>query len=79
MSGAIVLVALILIHAVVFFPAEIANATAGLVFGFWVALPMVLARLGRVGRDRLLPRRLVGRPLAVRLAGEKRVAAGEDV
>ena len=50
--GAIVLVALILIHAVVFFPAEIANATAGLVFGFWVALP----RAGRVARVRGRPR-----------------------
>ena len=33
-TGAIVLVSLILVHAVVLFPAEIVNATAGLVFGF---------------------------------------------
>jgi uncharacterized membrane protein YdjX (TVP38/TMEM64 family) len=38
--GAIVLVGLILTHAVVFFPAEIPNATAGLVFGFAVALAL---------------------------------------
>lgn len=46
MVGPIVLVGLILTHAVVFFPAEIPNATAGLVFGFAVALPLVVvARL----------------------------------
>jgi uncharacterized membrane protein YdjX (TVP38/TMEM64 family) len=38
-----VLVGLILLHSVVFFPAEIVNATAGLVYGFWVALPLVMA------------------------------------
>src|SRR3954468_25108251 len=40
--GAFVVVALILAHAVIFFPAEIVNATAGLAFGFWVAFPIVL-------------------------------------
>ena len=41
-TGALIVVALILLHAVVFFPAEIVNATAGLAFGFWVAFPLVL-------------------------------------
>ena len=77
--GAIVLVALILAHAVVFFPAEIANATAGLVFGFWVALPIVLLAWVASGVLAYFLGAWVGRPLAVRLAGEKRVASAEDL
>ena len=45
--GGFVVVALILAHAVIFFPAEIVNATAGLAFGFWVAFPIVLRLVGR--------------------------------
>ena len=77
--GAVVLVTLILIHAVVFFPAEIANATAGLVFGFWVAFPMVLAAWVASGVLAYFLGSWVGRPLAVRLAGEKRVGAAEQL
>jgi len=38
-----ILAALILVHAVVLFPAEIANTAAGLMYGFAVALPLVMA------------------------------------
>ena len=75
--GAIVLVSLILIHAVVLFPAEIANATAGLVYGFWVALPIVLAAWVASGLIAYYLGVLVGRPVAVRLAGEERVKVAE--
>jgi uncharacterized membrane protein YdjX (TVP38/TMEM64 family) len=77
--GAIVLVVLILVHAVVFFPAEIANATAGLVFGFWVALPIVWLAWVASGVIAYFLGAWVGRPLAVRLAGEKRVASAEEL
>ena len=43
--GAIVLVSLILVHAVVLFPAEIPNAVAGLVYDSWTQL----AKLYRAG------------------------------
>ena len=56
MTGALVIVALILVHAVVFFPAEIVNATAGLAFGFWVAFPIVMVSWVRVRADRVLAR-----------------------
>ena len=75
--GALVLVALILVHAVLFFPAEIANATAGLVFGFLVAFPMVLVAWVASGLIAYYLGVAVGRPLAVRLAGERRVTAAE--
>ena len=56
-TGALVIVALILVHAVVFFPAEIVNATAGLAYGFWVAFPLVMVVVGALGADRVLARR----------------------
>ena len=77
--GAIVLVALILTHAVVFFPAEIPNATAGLVFGFAVALPLVVVAWLASGLLAYWLGAVAGRPIALRLAGERRVAVAERV
>ncbi len=78
-AGAAILAALILVHSVVLFPAEIANAAAGLMYGFAVALPLVMAAwtvslllayaLGAVA----------GRPVALRLAGRRRVELAERV
>jgi len=77
--GAIVLVGLILTHAVVFFPAEIPNATAGLVFGFAVGLPLVVVAWLVSGLIAYWLGAVAGRPLALRLAGEQRVAIAERV
>jgi uncharacterized membrane protein YdjX (TVP38/TMEM64 family) len=78
-TGAAVLVGLILVHAVVLFPAEIVNATAGLVFGFAVALPLVLAAWLVSALIAYWLGMVAGRPLALRLAGEERVALAERV
>jgi uncharacterized membrane protein YdjX (TVP38/TMEM64 family) len=78
-GGAILVVALILVHAVVLFPAEIVNATAGLVFGFWVALPMVMVAWALSGLLAYWLGYALGRPVAVKLAGERRVAIAERV
>jgi uncharacterized membrane protein YdjX (TVP38/TMEM64 family) len=78
-GGALVLVGIILAHAVVLFPAEIPNAVAGLVYGIALALPLVMVAWTISG---LLAYGLgvwIGRPLAVRLAGEERVATAEHV
>jgi uncharacterized membrane protein YdjX (TVP38/TMEM64 family) len=77
--GAVVLVGLILTHAVIFFPAEIPNATAGLVFGFGVALPLVVVAWLVSGLIAYWLGTVAGRPLALRLAGEQRVAVAERV
>jgi uncharacterized membrane protein YdjX (TVP38/TMEM64 family) len=77
--GALVVVALILAHAVVFFPAEIVNATAGLAFGFWIAFGIVLLSWVASGLLAYWLGRVAGRPLAVRLAGERRVAQAEGL
>ena len=76
-TGALVIVALILVHAVVFFPAEIVNATAGLAYGFWVAFPIVMVSWVLSGLIAYWLGAVAGRPLAVRLAGEKRGGAAE--
>ncbi|HMI72156.1 MAG TPA: hypothetical protein VK510_19315 [Solirubrobacteraceae bacterium] len=75
--GAIVLVGLILTHAVVFFPAD--NTTAGLVFGFAVGLPLVVVAWLASGLIAYWLGVFAGRPLAIRLAGENRVAIAERV
>jgi uncharacterized membrane protein YdjX (TVP38/TMEM64 family) len=78
-AGAAVLVGLILVHAVVLFPAEIVNATAGLVFGFAIALPLVMVAWLVSALIAYWLGVVAGRPLALRLAGEHRVAVAERV
>src|SRR4051812_47531638 len=70
--GAFVVVALVLAHAVIFFPAEIVNATAGLAFGFWVAFPIVLASWVVSGLLAYWLGRHARRPSARPLAGGSR-------
>src|SRR3954463_1878418 len=40
--GVLVLLAVILSHAIIPFPSELVTGAAGFVYGFWVALPMLL-------------------------------------
>jgi uncharacterized membrane protein YdjX (TVP38/TMEM64 family) len=75
--GAVVVVALILAHSVLFFPAEVVNATAGLVYGFAVALPLVVVAWAVSGMIAYWLGVVAGRPLALRLMGPARVAAAE--
>jgi uncharacterized membrane protein YdjX (TVP38/TMEM64 family) len=42
-GGALIVYALGLVHAFVWYPAEILDAAAGYVFDFWVALPLVMS------------------------------------
>jgi len=41
-GGVLIVLALALAHAVVWYPAEILDAAAGFVYGFWVALPLIM-------------------------------------
>jgi uncharacterized membrane protein YdjX (TVP38/TMEM64 family) len=78
-AGAAILVCLILLHAVVLFPAEIANAAAGLMYGFVAGFALVMAAWTA---SLLLAYALgatAGRPLALRLAGRERVELAERV
>ena len=78
-AGAAVLVGLILIHAVLPFPAEIVNAAAGLVFGVLVALPMVIVAWLVSALLAYWLGAEAGRPIATRLMGERRVQLAERV
>ncbi len=42
-TGALIVLALGLVHVVVWYPAEILDAAAGYVYGFWVAMPLIMA------------------------------------
>ncbi|GAC1438612.1 MAG: hypothetical protein NVSMB51_14850 [Solirubrobacteraceae bacterium] len=76
-GGVLVLVAVVLAHTVVPFPAEIPTAVAGFVYGFAIGLPLMAASflasalLAYALADR------IGRPLARLVAGDTRLAATE--
>jgi uncharacterized membrane protein YdjX (TVP38/TMEM64 family) len=41
-GGVLIVLALALLHVVVWYPAEILDAAAGFVYGFWAALPLIM-------------------------------------
>ena len=58
-----------LVHAVVPFPSELVNAAAGFVYGFWIALPLVLVGWTVSALATYAIGRGAARPLLLRLAG----------
>jgi uncharacterized membrane protein YdjX (TVP38/TMEM64 family) len=42
-SGALIVLVIGLVHVFVWYPAEILDAAAGYVYGFWVAMPLIMA------------------------------------
>ena len=75
-GGALVLAGLMLVHAVIPFPSELLNAAAGFVYGFWLALPLVLAGWLLSALATYAIGRGAGRPLLLRLVGEARLDEG---
>ena len=75
-AGALVLVALMLVHAVVPFPSELINAAAGFVYGFWIALPLVLAGWLLSALATYAIGRHAARPVLQRFIGEERLEEG---
>jgi uncharacterized membrane protein YdjX (TVP38/TMEM64 family) len=75
-AGALVLAGLMLVHAVLPFPSELVNAAAGFVYGFWIALPLVLAGWLLSALATYAIGRGAARPLLLRLAGEERLEEG---
>lgn len=78
-SGALLVVALAVAHAVVWYPAEILDAAAGYVFGFWVALPLIMASWVLSGLIAYYIGRHAARPLLYRFVGEHRFTRLEDM
>jgi uncharacterized membrane protein YdjX (TVP38/TMEM64 family) len=75
-AGVLVLAGLMLVHAVVPFPSELVNAAAGFVYGFWVALPLVLAGWLLSALATYAIGRSAARPLLLRLVGARRLEEG---
>lgn len=76
-TGVLVLVAIMLIHAVVLFPSEIVTATAGFVYGFFGALPIVVGGWLASALLTYWLGRHAGRPLLRRLVGGARLEQAE--
>jgi uncharacterized membrane protein YdjX (TVP38/TMEM64 family) len=70
--GPLTILALCLIHSFVFYPAEIVDAAAGFVYGFWPALALVMAGWLLNGLVCWAIGRSVARPLLERLLGRER-------
>jgi len=71
-AGPLMILALALIHAVVFYPAEIVNAAAGFAYGFWAALALMMAGWLLSGLLCFAVGRSVARPLLDRWFGTER-------
>jgi uncharacterized membrane protein YdjX (TVP38/TMEM64 family) len=70
--GVVLVVALGLAHAVIWYPAEILDAAAGFVYGFGPAMPLVMFAWVLNGLASYAIGVNAGRPLIYRLAGEER-------
>ena len=71
-GGVALLYALIAIHTFVWYPAEIIDAAAGFVFGFWPAFAMVMSGWVAQGLAAYAIGRTAARPLLYRFIGEER-------
>jgi uncharacterized membrane protein YdjX (TVP38/TMEM64 family) len=71
-AGPLLILALTLIHAVVFYPAEIVDAAAGLAYGFLPALALMMAGWVLSGLACFFVGRSVARPLLDRWFGSAR-------
>jgi uncharacterized membrane protein YdjX (TVP38/TMEM64 family) len=77
-AGVAILYALIAIHTFVWYPAEIVDAAAGFVYGFWPAFLMVMAGWVAQGLAAYAIGRKAARPLLYRFIGEARFARLEE-
>lgn len=78
-AGPLLILALTLLHAVVFYPAEIVDAAAGFVYGFWAALALVMVGWVLSGLICFAAGHSVARPLLDRWLGEERFERAEGM
>ena len=76
-GGAALVLALTIVHTIVWYPAEIIDAAAGFVFGFWPALALVHSGWIVSGVLAYGVGTRAARPLVARIAGEARLADAE--
>jgi uncharacterized membrane protein YdjX (TVP38/TMEM64 family) len=78
LAGPLLILVLALIHAVVFYPAEIVDAAAGLVYGFFPAMVLMMSGWLLSGLVCFAIGRSVARPLLDRWLGEERFERTEQ-
>jgi uncharacterized membrane protein YdjX (TVP38/TMEM64 family) len=78
-GGALLVVWLAMVHAVVWYPAEILDAATGYVFGFGVGFPLVMGSWVLSGLASYAIGRYGARPLLYRIAGEERFVRLEEL
>lgn len=71
-AGVALVIGLAIIHTIVWYPAEILDTAAGYVYGFWPALPLIMACWVASGLLAYMIGRHAARPLLYRLVGEER-------
>jgi uncharacterized membrane protein YdjX (TVP38/TMEM64 family) len=76
--GALVLLALVLAHAVIPYPAELTTAAAGYVYGFGLGWTLMMVAWFLTALLAYELAREVGRPVARRLIGERRLERAEQ-
>ena len=76
-GGVALLVGVILAHTFIWYPAEIVDAAAGFVYGFWPALALMMGGWLVQGMLAYAIGRRAARPLLLRLVGARRFARAE--
>jgi uncharacterized membrane protein YdjX (TVP38/TMEM64 family) len=71
-SGVLMVFVLGMLHAVIWYPAEILDAAAGYVYGFGPAMPLIMVTWVASGLAAYYIGRHAARPVLYRLAGEER-------
>lgn len=72
-----ILAGLMIVHTFVWYPAEIVDAAAGFVYGFWLALPLIMVGWVLQGLIAYAIGRQAARPLLTRFIGEERFSRVE--
>ena len=78
-GGALLVLALALVHSVVWYPTEILSAAAGYVYGFGVAVPLLMAGWSLNAIVSYWIGRAAARPLLWRWLGRERLTSYEDM
>jgi uncharacterized membrane protein YdjX (TVP38/TMEM64 family) len=78
-GGALLVLWLAMVHAVVWYPAEILDAAAGYVFGFGIGFPLVMGSWVLSGLAAYAIGRYGARPLLYRVAGQERFVRLEEL
>jgi uncharacterized membrane protein YdjX (TVP38/TMEM64 family) len=76
-TGPLILLALCLIHAFLWYPAEIVETAAGFVFGFWASVPLVMAGWLMNAVITYWLGRAIARPILAKAVGERRFGEAE--